>query len=183
AAETPLPNEQLQGSIGAGTGCTVGKLRGMEYAVKGGIGIAAREYGGLQVGAVVAVNAIGDVCGPDGTPMAGLLADDKKALLNSVYYLLEQGIPQGAPNSTTLCAVATNARLDKTQCARVAALAYHGITRAVRPAGLSMDGDTVYALSCGDFTANADIVGTLAAEAVFEAIQNSIVNCTLSIVN
>ncbi|MCC8126525.1 MAG: P1 family peptidase [Clostridiales bacterium] len=161
------------GNYGAGTGATVGKVCGGEFAMKSGIGSYAVQNGDLMVGAVVVVNALGDVYDwKDGKKAAGLLKEDKKGFRDACEVMYEKYKP--AENrfveNTTIGAVITNADFTKTQLCRIASLTHNGLARAIRPVHTSADGDSIYALSTGGIQADADMVGTLAAEVMAEAI-------------
>ena len=167
------------GNFGAGCGASVGKLLGMGFAMKAGIGSYAVQLGGLQVGAIVAVNAMGDVRDPaTGAIVAGMLSDDRQGLRDSAatmfarYETRTLDLPQGTTN-TTIGAIVTNARLSKAQLCKLAGMAHDGYARAISPVHTSMDGDTIYGLSVGGdnrIEAELDLVGTLAAEVMSQAI-------------
>jgi len=164
-----------EGSIGAGAGATVGKTFGMARAMKGGVGTAAiRLPDGLIVSALVAVNAIGDVVDPaTGQLVAGVRTEDGKSMAD-VRRLLRAGALGGADPgaNTTLAVVATNARMTKTQMAKVAQMAHDGFARAIVPVHTPADGDTAFAIATGSLGRGADllVVGSLAADVTAEAI-------------
>ena len=165
------------GNHGAGTGATVGKLLGMEHCMKSGIGSYAVQVGNLQVGAVVAVNAVGDVYDYEtGRKIAGLLAADGKTFLDSELAALQAIEAQAEKfvGNTTLGVILTNARLDKAHLCKIAGMAHDGYARAIRPVHTSMDGDSIYAVSLGDLPADMDIVGTLAARVMAKAIVRAV---------
>jgi L-aminopeptidase/D-esterase-like protein len=181
AAASRAPVEE--GSVGAGAGASVGKLTGLDRAMKGGIGSAAIALpSGLRVAALAAVNALGDVIDPaTGTIVAGARADDGS--LVDVRRLLRSGAAlqrTRAGGNTTLGIVATNARLTKADVNRVALMADAGIARAVTPAHTTADGDTVFALATGRWSGGADIttIGALAAEALADAIVRAVKQAT-----
>lgn len=149
-----------EGSVGAGAGATVAKLLGRSRCLKGGIGAASVDLGGgLVVGAIVAVNSVGGVVDPDtGRVIAGPLADDGHTMLDSMALITDpnyEAFRAGAGQNTTIGAVATNADLSKTQANKLASAAHDGLALAVRPAHLTSDGDTLFALGTrqhiGDF--------------------------------
>ena len=159
-----------EGSVGAGTGATVGKLLGMEKAVKGGIGTASIDLGdGLQVGALVAVNAVGGVHDPrDGRLIAGPRQMDGHDMWDSVELLVSSGAaasPVSTPN-TTIGVVATNARFDKVQVNKIASVAHDGLALAVRPAHTMADGDIMFALALGSWEGKASLDRLCAAAAL-----------------
>lgn len=165
------------GNHGAGIGATVGKLLGMEHCMKSGIGSYAVQVGNLQVGAVVAVNAVGDVYDyENGRKIAGLLAADGKTFLDSELAALQAIEAQAEKfvGNTTLGVILTNARLDKAHLCKIAGMAHDGYARAIRPVHTSMDGDSIYAVSLGDLPADMDIVGTLAARVMAKAIVRAV---------
>lgn len=165
------------GNYGAGTGATVGKLLGMEHCMKSGIGSYAVQVGNLQIGAVVAVNAVGDVYDyENGRKIAGLLAADGKTFLDSELAALQAIEAQAEKfvGNTTLGVILTNARLDKAHLCKIAGMAHDGYARAIRPVHTSMDGDSIYAVSLGDVPADMDVVGTLAARVMAKAIVRAV---------
>ena len=168
ACEAAAAGPIEEGSVGAGTGATVGKLMGVERRVKGGIGTASIKLkDGLVVGAVVAVNSIGGVNDPDtGDVVAGPRSDDG-AMLDSMRIMTSPDYrsPRGRlrETNTTIGVVATNARLDKAQANKLASIAHDGIALSVRPAHLMGDGDTLFALSTGTHGTEFEIDQVLAA--------------------
>ena len=174
AADDPI----AQGSVGAGAGATVGKLFGMPYAMKGGIGSASVMLEGITVGALIAVNALGDVVDPaTGAVIAGARTEDGQQLRGSVAAALAGDKPLSllAGGNTTIGVVATDAPLSKAQCQRLAGAGHDGLARAIRPAHTMSDGDTLFALSTGmsgglDF----NVLCTMAAEAVARASVNAV---------
>lgn len=169
-------NKERNGNVGAGMGATVGKIRGDEFAMKSGLGCYALQVGKLQVGAIVVVNAIGDVFELDSThQLAGLLNMKKDGMLNSEYEAVKllQLMNKFSLN-TTIGAIITNADLDKAQMNKVAAMASNGIARTIRPVNTSMDGDSIYALSVGKVKSSADVVGTIAARVLAKAINRAV---------
>lgn len=165
------------GNYGAGCGATVGKLAGMETCMKSGIGSYAIQLGPLQIGAVVVVNALGDVYDwKTGRKVAGLLTPDKKGFRDSVA-LMQESIAvheNRFAENTTIGAVVTNAAFTKPQLCKIAGMAHNGYARSIRPVHTSADGDSIYALSVGDVSADMDLVGTLAAEVMSEAILRAV---------
>jgi L-aminopeptidase/D-esterase-like protein len=166
-----------EGSIGAGTGATVGKIGGGK-AMKGGIGTSSIKLGnGLVIGAIVAVNCVGDVIDPKtGKIVAGARTSDGKAFLNITEAYRSGRVPTSPGQNTTIGVVATNARFDKTQMTKIAEMSHDGLARAINPAHTLSDGDTLFAVSTGasSVTANLTVVGALAAEAVSEAILRAV---------
>ena len=171
-------NENRCGNVGAGTGATVGKMLGPQRAMKSGLGTYAVQVGELKVGAIVAVNAIGDVYELDSRKeLAGLLSQDGKTMISSeeaAVQLLE--MKTGLVANTTIAAIVTNAKLDKSQMKKAAQLSSNGIARTIRPVNTSRDGDAVYAASCGNQVSGSDVVGTLGAHVLAMAINRAVLS-------
>ena len=165
------------GNFGAGTGATVGKFYGMERCMKSGIGSYAVQIGDLKVGALVAVNALGDVFDwKTGKKLAGLLSEDKRSfcLAEEEMYKSSQIVENKFVGNTTLGVVITNGRFTKAQLGKIAAMAHNGYGRCISPIHTSADGDTIYGVSTGDVAADEDMVGTLAARVMSEAIARAV---------
>lgn len=167
-----------EGNVGAGTGCTVGKILGMKHAMKSGIGSASVTLGtGVVVGALVAVNALGDVIEP-GT--GKIIAGARKSpsgmeFANSAAVMRHGEIPAAfGRRNTTLAVVATNAALDRVQINKVAALASLGVARTISPVNTMSDGDITFAISLGSERAAVDSVGVAAAEALATAVVRAV---------
>ncbi|HSR20474.1 MAG TPA: P1 family peptidase [Anaerolineales bacterium] len=172
-----------EGNVGAGTGASVGKLFGTALAMKSGLGTASIRIGSLVVGALIVVNALGDIVDPaTGNLIAGLrsgqlgplrigatdyLADTLR-LMKTVPGRTALGLAQQV--NTVVGVVATNARLTKSQATKVAQMAHDGLARAIRPVHTMLDGDTLFALSTGRARADVTVVGTFAAEVVARAV-------------
>jgi L-aminopeptidase/D-esterase-like protein len=177
-----------EGNVGAGTGATIGKIFGMAGAMKSGLGSASMEIGGgVVVGAIVAVNAFGDVLDP---ATGQIIAGARPAKLGPV---IVGGVSQFADTlkvmqtftgrtilsmatggNTVIAVVATNAKFDKAQATKVAQMAHDGLARVVRPAHTMLDGDTIFALATGQRKANVSIVGAFAAETLAQAIIRAV---------
>ena len=165
------------GNYGAGCGATVGKCAGMDTCMKTGIGSFAVQLGALRLGAVVALNALGDVFDwRTGRKAAGLLKEDKSGFRSADEVMRERLAPveNRFVGNTTLGVVMTTAAMDKTQLCKIASMARGGYARSIRPVNTSVDGDSIYAVSVGTVEADPDLVGTLAAEAVCEAILRAV---------
>jgi L-aminopeptidase/D-esterase-like protein len=167
-----------QGNVGAGMGCTVGKTAGPDHMTKGGLGWSVIEAGPVTVGALVAVNAGGDVLEEDGSVLAGArvpggartaLRERLTAALADGEVRPEPAVPPGG--STTLAVVTTNATLTKAEVHRVAVQAHDGMARAISPVHTSYDGDTVFAVAVPRVPAAMDLVAFLAEEALAAAIR------------
>ncbi len=199
AAERATSGKVEQGSVGVGTGCTVAKLDGMEHALKGGVGTASMAHSsGLVVGAIVAVNSLGDIYDVEsGALVAGPRGKRRGEMGRAADLLLERPLqdylaeaeggwrtfasPADPLTNTTLAVVATNARLDKAEATRLAIMANDGIALAVRPAHTPGDGDAVFALATGrmDLEAGAvpglmALLGSMAATCVSRAIVGAV---------
>jgi L-aminopeptidase/D-esterase-like protein len=177
ASAQPVP----EGSVGAGTGATVGKLLGIGRATKGGLGSAARQLaGGATVAALAVTNAFGDVRrASDNTIIAGArcdaggFADSARRLASLDASLVFSG------GNTTLAVVVTDAQLDKAGCLRLAQMAQDGLARTIRPVHTPFDGDLVFAAATGTHTTPSLLsLGTLAADALAEAIERSVLMAT-----
>ena len=165
------------GNYGAGCGATVGKLCGMERCMKTGIGSYAVQLGELKIGAVVAVNALGDVFDwKSGKQIAGMLTEDRNAFARSPEELRKsiEAIKNRFVNNTTLGVILTNARFHKGSLCKIAGLGHDGYARSIRPVHTSLDGDSIYALSIGDVIADREVVGLMAAEVISEAITRAV---------
>ena len=168
-----------EGSVGAGAGAAVGKLFGIERAMKGGIGSASLRVGGATVAALIAVNAVGDVIDPaTGAVVAGARTPDGKHLLGTTRALLRgaaqaQAIVGGA---TTIGVVATDAALTKAEATKVAQMAHDGLARSINPVHTMADGDTLFALATGRARDKPDLtlLGIAAAEATARAVLRAV---------
>jgi L-aminopeptidase/D-esterase-like protein len=177
AAAAASAGPVAEGSVGAGTGAAVGKVFGLARATKGGLGTASRRVGAATVGAVVAVNAVGDVRDPaTGTLIAGTRdAPDGRRLTDSARALRAGAAPGGFPRThTTIGAVATDARLTKAEAGRLAGLAHLGLAAALSPPSTTLDGDTLFGLSTGAVAGSLDALGLAAADCVAEAVVRAV---------
>ena len=168
-----------EGNVGAGSGALVGKLFGIDRAMKGGIGSAAVTLGGVTVGALVACNALGDVVDPDnGQVIAGARTEDGRSLLGIRRAILagEQPRPLLAGTNTTLAVLATDAVLTKAQAQRLAQAAHDGLARTINPVHTMSDGDTVFALGTGKAGTMPGmmVLSTLAAEVTARAVLRAV---------
>ena len=169
------------GNYGAGCGATVGKILGMDTCTKTGIGSYALDIDGLQIGAIVALNAFGDVYDwRDGRKLAGLLNPDKKSFGETEEIMMRSisQIENRFVENTTLGVVITNARFEKTQLCKIAGMAHNGLACTICPVHSSVDGDSIYAVSVGDLNADQDLVGMLASEVVAGAVIRAAENAT-----
>ena len=164
------------GSVGAGTGATVGKICGMERAMKSGLGMYAVELGELRMAAVVAVNALGDIFDPStGKKIAGLLTADGTSFGDSCEELWKMGRRENLfTGNTTIGAVFTNGKFNKAQMNKIASMTRNAYARCINPVGTMADGDSIYAASAGDVEADLNVAGTLAAYVMERAIVEAI---------
>lgn len=178
ACEVARPTDIAEGSVGAGTGATVGKAAGRESAMKGGFGCAVRSTGNAVVCAVAAVNALGDVRGADGRIIAGARGRggeflDSAKLMSQYTQAPRFGAPK--PQHTTLCVVATNMMLERSELAQLARAAGAALFKRITPVGTSFDGDVVFALSKPEGERGALMpLELLATAALEEAIERSV---------
>ena len=175
AASSAKSADFAQGSVGAGTGATVGKVLGLDGAMKGGVGSASVALeGGLVVGALAAVNAFGDVREPrTGRVLAGPRLEDG-TLGDTVELLPEAVARMGWGENTTLGIVATNAALEKRDANKVAQMAHDGFARTIEPVHTTVDGDVIFAASAGEVEAATDVVGAWGARVMQEAIVRAV---------
>jgi L-aminopeptidase/D-esterase-like protein len=186
ACKAATTNAPAEGNVGAGAGATVGKLFGMDRAMKGGVGAASIKLSdgksSLTVGAIVAVNAVGDVIDPaTGKVIAGARTKDGKALLGprgwmSAILSGETLPPSLGGQATTIGVIATDAQLDKAQATKIAQMAHDGLARAINPVHTPSDGDTIFALATGKSSRrpNVTLIGALAAEAMAQAVVRAV---------
>ena len=168
--------------MGAGSGATVGKLFGVQHAMKGGIGCASQRVGACTVAALVAVNALGDVRDPaSGALVAGARDESGFALRDSLAALASGQAP--APllpgTATTIGVVATDAKLDKAQANRLAAMAQAGLARCISPVHTQLDGDLLFALATGTQPGSIgnvqlSVLGAIAAKVVSDAVKKEL---------
>jgi L-aminopeptidase/D-esterase-like protein len=188
ASQNASDERPAEGNFGAGTGCTVGKILGMGQAMKSGIGTSSLEVGGgVVMGAIVAVNAVGDVIDPSNGEIIvgarstkigpvkigseGYFADTMKVMKSFVG---RSALGLATRSNTVIGVVATNAKLDKEGANKVAQMAHDGLARTIRPAHTMLDGDTIFALATGTKKADISTVGAYAAEAVALAILSAV---------
>jgi L-aminopeptidase/D-esterase-like protein len=177
AAAAAQPGPVAEGNVGAGTGASVGKLHGIARATKGGLGCAVLERDGVHLGAIMAVNAVGDVRDPEtGRLIAGArdTADGRRLIDTGAALAAGARPPVFRPTNTTIGLVATTASLDKAGAAGVARLAMDGFTRALSPPHLTTDGDALFCLSVGAARADVDALGRDAADLVARAIARAV---------
>lgn len=163
------------GNYGAGTGASVGKLLGAEYAMKSGQGMYGVQCGKLQVCAVVAVNACGNVRDVDTRAyLAGVCKDQR--ILDPLQVMEQMSESESLPmGNTTIGCIITNAKLTKSQCAKIASIAHNGYADAIFPVHTMSDGDTIFTLASGEVEALPDTVGALAVHVMGKAINNAVI--------
>ncbi|MCL4748058.1 MAG: P1 family peptidase [Burkholderiaceae bacterium] len=179
ACEQASDRPPAEGSVGAGAGATVGKLFGFERAMKGGIASASVRVAGFTVGAIVAVNAMGDVVdSPSGAPIAGARTADGRRLAGTSRAVFAGEVPAMIDPgiATTIGVIATDARLSKAQAQRVAWMGHDGMARAIDPVHTMFDGDTLFALATGRAGREGDptLIGIAAADVVARAVRRAV---------
>lgn len=176
AAESARVGSFSSGNIGVGTGATVGKLLGAKQRMKGGLGSASIKLpNGLVVGAIVAVNAVGDVRSVRNSEiLAGAIDPNTDCLIDSMTLLKNMDPRDYLGANTTIGAIGVNAKLTKAEATKVAEVAHNGIARSIYPAHTMADGDTLFTLATGNSCYAIDLISNLAAQMVEEAIINAI---------
>jgi L-aminopeptidase/D-esterase-like protein len=171
-----------EGNVGAGAGATIGKMFGMKSAMKSGLGTASVRVGdtGIVVGAIVAVNAVGDVFDPKlGKIIAGARKPDGSGFLDTMQQWREgRGPEPTAGANTTIGVVATNVAFDKAQATKIAQMAHDGLARTINPVHTPYDGDTIFAVATGAIQtrANHGVIGAIAADAMSQAVLRAVMN-------
>jgi L-aminopeptidase/D-esterase-like protein len=167
------------GSIGAGTGATVGKCLGAEFAMKGGLGAHAFQVGDVKIGAMVAVNCFGDVIDPQTNEViAGVFDRKTNTFLHTEKQILTQLKSSEKTNrfsgNTTIGTIVTNAKMTKGQANKIASIAHDGLARTMRPSHTLVDGDTIFTLSSAQVEAELNVIGMLAAKAMEIAVVKAV---------
>lgn len=180
--------EPAEGNVGAGTGATVGKILGMGQAMKGGIGQASAELsGGVKVATMIAVNAFGDVIdpgsgeivagarslkkGPVKVGIEGGFADTVEVMKTTVGRTVLGAAQRG---NTVIGVVASNAKLSKEECTKLAEMGMNGLAKSIRPVNTMLDGDTIFSLATGRKKADVNLLGAVAAELCAEAVLSAV---------
>jgi L-aminopeptidase/D-esterase-like protein len=187
AAASASSSAPAEGNFGAGTGASVGKIFGPKSAMKAGIGTASLNIGGLVIGAIVAVNALGDVVDPhSGRILAGARSTQlgpfklgQEGYFGDTLEIMKSFVGRtvlsfATKANTVIGVVATNAKLSKPEATKVAQMAQDGIARTIRPTHTMLDGDTLFALATGEKKADPSTVGAFAAEVVAQAIVHAV---------
>jgi len=169
-----LGTDDSMGNVGAGIGATVGKLMGMKQATKAGLGIHAIQAGELKIAAVVVVNALGDIFDPGtGRKIAGLMDPQRKEFMD-FEQLFTQFLTAQSQRNTTIGCIITNAKFDKAKMNKVASMTRNAYARCINPVGTLADGDSIFAASVGNVVTDVNLVGTLAARAMEQAIVKAV---------
>lgn len=178
ACENAFRGHFEEGNHGAGTGASVGKYRGPSRMMKSGQGASAIEIGNLQVGAISAVNALGDVFDVQGRQIAGILSEDGNSLASTSEIIKEDVARQFDifKGNTTISCILTNGKLTKAQCTKLASIAHDGYARAIKPVHSTADGDTIFVMATGEAEVNFDALAVLATEQIAKAIENAVIN-------
>jgi len=181
ASQAATAGKVAEGNVGAGAGATVGKMFGMKSAMKGGIGTASLHVGntGIVVGAIVAVNAVGDVVNPQtGKIIAGARKLDGSGFMDTMARIRGGYRVEAGGSNTTIGVVATNAAFDKSQMTKIAQMAHDGLARTVYPVHTPSDGDTIFAAATGAISKKADhgAIGALAAGVMAQAVLRAVMS-------
>src|SRR5580658_3139480 len=181
ACQAASKERVAEGNVGAGAGATIGKMFGMKQAMKSGLGSASIRVGntGIVVGAIVAVNAVGDVVDPKtGKIIAGARNADGSGFMDSMARIREGYSVRTDGSNTTIGVVATNVALDKAQATKVAQMAHDGLARTIYPVHTPSDGDTIFAVATGANSARANpgAIGALAADVMARAVLRAVIN-------
>lgn len=174
AAKNSEINHIESGNYGAGTGACVGKLLGPDSFMKTGLGVYALQAGSIKVGAIVAVNACGDVFFPNSnTPIATVYKDGKHLFTEDLMIQMSEQLESQCGQNTTIACIISNADLNKSQMNKVASVAHNAYARTIRPVHTSNDGDTIFTMTSNTVKADPDVVGVLAVRALEQAIANA----------
>ena len=168
-----------EGNYGAGLGATIGKILGPQNSMKGGLGTYAVKIGELMIGAVVAVNALGDVYDSEENKIiAGVLDSEKKNLLNTESIMVSKYDDKTNlfNGNTTIGAIITNGKLTKSEANKVASMAHNGFARSIRPVHTMFDGDTIFTMASGKIIVDVNTIGMISANIMEKAVVNAIKN-------
>lgn len=177
AAASAAEGKFAVGNSGAGCGATIGKLGGFDFAMKGGLGSASISLdNGVVLGAIVAVNPVGDIRDPmTGKILAGPYDKKRAEIMDSVKLMKKQYRPSIPPGTnTTIGVIAVNAELTKAEASKIAQMAQDGYARTIYPAHTMYDGDTIFAVGTGGEKVPVDVLGTMAAKAMEQAVLNAV---------
>ncbi len=174
-------NNYKDGNYGCGCGATAGKVMGPAHMMKTGIGSAAYQLGDIQIGAVVAVNCVGDVYDiHTGKKIAGVIDYDTKQFIDAEEIMYAGQLKAQEHTNTTIGCIITNCDFNKTELTKIAGMAHDGMARAIRPVHTMFDGDSLYALGNHKVKCDINAAGTLAARVVAEAVANAAYNADTS---
>lgn len=163
------PSDEL-GNIGCGTGASVGKMLGMEYAMKSGLGMYAGQQGDLQVGAVVAVNACADVYMPDSEELVASVYRNGPLKTEDLLLAAAENLDKTPGKNTTIACIITNADFSKAKMNKLASMCHDAYARVIRPCHLETDGDTIFTMSSNKVKADLNVVAVMAQKVLMEAI-------------
>ncbi|MEG0273905.1 MAG: P1 family peptidase [Longicatena sp.] len=170
-----------EGNYGAGTGASVGKVMGFDHAMKSGQGSCGIQVGNVQVAALVAVNACGNVVDyQSNEQLAGIYDATNKQILPAeevIYAQIEQ-MASITNTNTTIGVIVTNAILNKAQCTKIAGIAHNGYARSIQPVHTMSDGDTIFVVSTGEVEANLDAIGVMACDVMAKAVNRAVKETT-----
>ncbi|MGX8850884.1 P1 family peptidase [Amedibacillus sp. YH-ame10] len=170
-----------EGNYGAGTGASVGKVMGFDHAMKSGQGSCGIQVGNVQVAALVAVNACGNVVDyQSNEQLAGIYDTTNKQILPAeevIYAQIEQ-MASITNTNTTIGVIVTNAILNKAQCTKIAGIAHNGYARSIHPVHTMSDGDTIFVVSTGEVEANLDAIGVMACDVMAKAVNRAVKETT-----
>ena len=176
AAKSATTRENRQGNIGCGMGATVGKIMGPKNVMKSGLGSATIEVGELKVSALVSVNSFGDVYDyRTNEQIAGVYDYSRDIMLNTYEIMKNRDSDIGfSIQNTTIGIIATNAILNKAQAYKISQMAHNGFARSIDPIHTMVDGDTIFTMATNKIEADINLVGSMAAEVMSQAISNAI---------
>lgn len=168
--------DDIQGNIGGGIGATVGKILGKSSCMKGGLGSYAINLNGLEVGAIVLVNAMGDVICPETNKKIAAPLDSNYNFLSSEEIMINSypSSPNISMGNTTIACVVTNAAFNKAQAKKISSMAHNGLARTIFPCHTMYDGDTIFTMSTGKVEADINLVGVLAKKCIEKAIVRGV---------
>jgi len=170
-----------QGSVGAGTGATVGKILGITNSMKGGVGTSSLKISNeIIVGAIVVVNAFGDCLNPEnGAIIAGAKNPHTGEFLDTKAYMLTEGLGKTLNiENTTIGVIATNAKLTKEQANKIASMAHDGLARSISPVHTMLDGDTIFVMATGEVDTEVNVLGVASVEVIARAVVNAVMSAS-----
>ncbi|MBU5669229.1 P1 family peptidase [Peptoniphilus sp. MSJ-1] len=178
ACQNAKEKDETMGNYGAGTGASVGKILGNDYAMKTGIGQSSLKVGDLVVSSIVALNALGDIYDYEkGERIAGVYDRENKKFLNTneLYENKFKGYNQSVSlANTTISVIATNAKLSKANCNKISQMAHDGYARSINPVHTMNDGDTIFTIASGEVESDINLIGILAAKSISRSIANAV---------